>query len=89
MAPRKSLIINGRKNDDRAVGGFSAGLLGAYQYLLDWHLDWYQSHKPQASSSKLPAPIHRDAKGNWRLTTAERKRILLNNIYGVDIDEPA
>ena len=67
-------------------GSFS---LGAYQYLLDWHLDWYQSHKPQASSSKLPAPIHRDAKGNWRLTTAERKRILLNNIYGVDIDEPA
>lgn len=24
--------------------------------------------------------------GDWRLTTAERKRILLNNIYGVDID---
>ncbi|MCX6843316.1 MAG: hypothetical protein NTX53_13655, partial [candidate division WOR-3 bacterium] len=29
MAPRKSLIINGRKNDDLAAGGFSAGLLGA------------------------------------------------------------
>ena len=27
--------------------------------------------------------------GNWRLTTAERKRILLNNIYGVDIDPQA
>ena len=25
----------------------------------------------------------------WRLTTAERKRILLNNIYGVDIDSQA
>ena len=25
----------------------------------------------------------------WRLTTAERKRILLNNIYGVDIDRQA
>ena len=27
--------------------------------------------------------------GVWRLTTAERKRILLNNIYGVDIDAQA
>ncbi|MDQ7780332.1 MAG: TaqI-like C-terminal specificity domain-containing protein, partial [Planctomycetota bacterium] len=27
--------------------------------------------------------------GDWRLTSAERKRILLNNIYGVDIDTQA
>lgn len=27
--------------------------------------------------------------GEWRLTAAERKRILLNNIYGVDIDQQA
>ncbi|MGB2984520.1 MAG: hypothetical protein WBE26_01445, partial [Phycisphaerae bacterium] len=27
--------------------------------------------------------------GDWRLTTAEKKRILLNNIYGVDIDPQA
>ena len=27
--------------------------------------------------------------GEWRLTTAERKRILLQNIYGVDIDAQA
>ncbi|MDO8142842.1 MAG: N-6 DNA methylase, partial [Candidatus Brocadiales bacterium] len=27
--------------------------------------------------------------GEWRLTTAERRRILLNNIYGVDIDPQA
>jgi hypothetical protein len=25
----------------------------------------------------------------WKLTTAEKKRILLNNIYGVDIDSQA
>ena len=29
------------------------------------------------------------ATGDWRLTTAERKRILLNGIYGVDIDAQA
>ncbi len=28
-------------------------------------------------------------RSNWRLTTAERKRVLLNNIYGVDIDKQA
>jgi len=28
-------------------------------------------------------------KGDWRLTTDERKRILINNIYGVDIDTQA
>ena len=35
MALRKSLIINGRKNDSRAVGGFSAGLLDPFP-LLDF-----------------------------------------------------
>ena len=28
-------------------------------------------------------------RSDWRLTTAERKRILLNNIHGVDIDKQA
>ncbi|MEK0338527.1 MAG: hypothetical protein QQN41_13945, partial [Nitrosopumilus sp.] len=27
--------------------------------------------------------------GDWQLTTTEKKRILLNNIYGVDIDPQA
>jgi len=34
-------------------------------------------------------PIFQGRGGEWRLTTAERKRILLNNIYGVDIDRQA
>ncbi len=33
--------------------------------------------------------MYRGPGGDWRLTTAERKRILLNNIYGVDIDPQA
>ncbi len=28
-------------------------------------------------------------RSDWRLTIAERKRILLNNLYGVDIDKQA
>ena len=34
-------------------------------------------------------PRTRPAGGDWQLTTAERKRILLNNIFGVDIDTQA
>ena len=34
-------------------------------------------------------PIYPGRGNEWKLTTAERKRILLNNIYGVDIDRQA
>jgi len=34
-------------------------------------------------------PIFQGRGGEWRLTTQEKKRILLNNIYGVDIDRQA
>ncbi len=33
--------------------------------------------------------IYQGAGGQWRLTVQEKKRILLNNIYGVDIDPQA
>src|SRR3990167_8283160 len=130
--------------------GSGSFLLGAYQYLLDWHRDWYvandpekwatgrsptlyqvadsnpsQSHSPLInqggsggrqnisvqSGTIEPAeksPLGRGLRGgsqnrstersrrspnsqirNWRLTTAERRRLLLNNIYGVDIDPQA
>ena len=62
--------------------------LGAFQYLLDWHLKWYIENDPEKQvKGKSPAVFQSD-KG-WLLTTAEKKRILLNNIYGVDIDQQA
>jgi len=33
--------------------------------------------------------LHQGRGGAWRLTTTERKRILVNNLYGVDIDSQA
>jgi len=36
-----------------------------------------------------PFPIFQAKGGEWKLTTEERKRILLNSIYGVDIDPSA
>ncbi len=102
--------------------GSGSFLLGAYQFLLDWHRDWYIeklvpvfNEKGSVTASEVQAllpeisaegkrkkgaprdlPIYKVANGgesrvrsDWKLTTAERKRILLNNIYGVDIDTQA
>jgi type I restriction-modification system DNA methylase subunit len=61
--------------------GSGSFLIGAYHYLLDWHKNYYTDHGKISKGNK-GNPLTPD--GN--LTTAEKKRILLNNIYGVDID---
>jgi hypothetical protein len=66
-----------------AACGSGSFLLGAYQYLLKWH-SLYYTNNPQKGRQK-DAVLTPDGS----LTTAEKKRILLNNIYGVDIDRNA
>jgi type I restriction-modification system DNA methylase subunit len=68
--------------------GSGSFLIRAYQYLLDWHRDQYLGNDKGWAKGKTPR-IYQTDKGEWRLTTDERKRILLNNIYGVDIDPQA
>jgi predicted type IV restriction endonuclease len=65
--------------------GSGSFLLGAYQLLLDWHRDRYLEAGPKKHTKEL----YQGTGGAWRLTTAEKKRILLANIYGVDIDPQA
>jgi type I restriction-modification system DNA methylase subunit len=48
----------------------------------------FRSKKIWERASVATLPIEERA-GEWHLKTAERKRILLNNIYGVDIDTQA
>ena len=102
--------------------GSGSFLIGAYQFLLDWHRDWYIENlvpvfidkksvadpavlallpeatprgKKNIAQAELPiykAGTSGDAtrtRSDWRLTTVEKKRILLNNIFGVDIDQQA
>jgi len=102
--------------------GSGSFLIGAYQYLLDWHLDWYTNNEPDKwLKGKNPAiyQVGRTtdvaaglrtgrqdvaaglrtgrqdvaagvpAGRTYRLTSSKRKEILLNNIYGVDIDPQA
>jgi len=74
--------------------GSGSFLLGAYQYLLDYHLNWYLTHHSKKGNvaqgfSSAPKEIYQGYGGQWYLTTQEKKKILLNNIYGVDIDPQA
>jgi hypothetical protein len=69
--------------------GSGSFLIGAYQYLLDWHRDWYSDNDPKKWASGRNPAIYQGPGGEWKLTTTERKRILLQNIYGVDIDAQA
>jgi len=105
--------------------GSGSFLIGAYQFLLDWHRDWYianlvpvfkeknsvtdpavlallpeQAPRKKKSSATIDLPIYNPGSGkevrlservrsDWKLTTVEKKRILLNNLFGVDIDQQA
>ena len=61
--------------------GSGSFLLRAYQKLLDYHLEYY------ISMERPPKEVYYVGKDNIpRLTIREKKRILTNNIYGVDID---
>jgi len=83
--------------------GSGSFLLGAYQYLLNWHMQFYkpdfekytaiaqnskdynEKQRKDAIKQRNKLPLTPD--GN--LTTALKKQILINNIYGVDIDTQA
>jgi hypothetical protein len=65
--------------------GSGSFLISAYQYLLDWYRDQYVADGP----AKHVRVLYQGPGSDWRLTTAERKRILLTHIYGVDIDPQA
>ena len=69
--------------------GSGSFLLGAYQYLLDWHRDWYVDDGPAKHAKGKNPKLYKAAGGEWRLTAPEKRRILLNNIHGADIDAQA
>ena len=65
--------------------GSGSFLLGAYQFLLDHCLKWYQANP----SKKHAQAVYQNAKGETCLSIGERKRILTTHIFGVDIDRQA
>ena len=69
--------------------GSGSFLIVAYQYLLDWYRDYYVREGTDKHSRGADPKVYLSAKAEWRLTIAERRRILLTHIYGVDIDPQA
>jgi len=64
--------------------GSGSFLITVFDKLLDHHKKWYQANPKQAEKDKC---VFID--GAWRLTLLQKQKILLNNIYGVDIDQQA
>ncbi|MCZ2442834.1 MAG: N-6 DNA methylase [Flavobacteriales bacterium] len=72
--------------------GSGSFLIYAYQFLLDWHRDWYEKdirQKGETQAKKWHEAVYQGPGNHWYLTTQEKKRILLKNIFGVDIDHQA
>jgi type I restriction-modification system DNA methylase subunit len=68
--------------------GSGSFLLGAYQYLLDWYLDWYVQNDPARWAKGKKPPIFEN-RGGWQLSMEKKKDILTSHIFGVDIDAQA
>lgn len=76
--------------------GSGSFLLGAYQFLLDWFLEQYKKDTKKYTKGKAPRIfqfVPKNARAGddatFVLTLDERKRILIDHVYGVDIDAQA
>jgi type I restriction-modification system DNA methylase subunit len=61
-------------------------LLSLYELILDHYLTWYLAHDRE---THIGHTIYELGAGQWRLTYAEKRRILCAHIRGVDIDANA
>lgn len=68
--------------------GSGSFLLGAYQYLIDYHLKYYREHPKEAGTLHL-FPFWKMSPEEFTLPLREKAKILRNNIFGVDIDPQA
>ena len=84
---KKPEDIENLKILDPACGSGSF-LLGAYDYLIQWHIDFY-TKKNNLEKSLKKEKIILISKGNFKLPIEEKQKILKNNIFGVDIDKQA
>lgn len=63
--------------------GSGSFLIGAYDYLLEYHKNYYNQYPTAAEKAGC---IWNAEHGVWVLSIRQKQQILLNNIYGVDID---
>lgn len=88
-------LIEGKKPEDIAqlrfadiACGSGSFLIGAYEYLLDYHTKYYNDKVAPKVAEKAGCIL--DPKTNkYVLSIKQKQDILKNNIYGVDIDHQA
>jgi len=69
--------------------GSGSFLIGAFQFLIDWHLTYYHTHPREARAHPMYSEIVKDVDGTERLSFHAKTRIMRQNLYGVDIDQQA
>jgi hypothetical protein len=67
--------------------GSGSFLIGAYTALIHWHEAYYGDKEHLTQRDREAA--YYDSDGRVRLTARLKRQILLNNLYGVDIDAQA
>ncbi|MCK4796902.1 MAG: N-6 DNA methylase, partial [Spirochaetes bacterium] len=68
--------------------GSGSFLIGAYNYLLKYHIEYYTNEKNIKKALK-EEKIYQLSENDYKLTIQEKQHILLNNIYGLDLDNQA
>jgi hypothetical protein len=69
--------------------GSGSFLIGAFQYLIDYHVQYFADHPKEAQFHPLFPDLIPDGNGGHRLSVRMKAKILRNNLYGVDIDPQA
>jgi type I restriction-modification system DNA methylase subunit len=65
--------------------GSGSFLLRVFERICEHYIHWYQDH-PKEQKAEL---CYSDDSGSLRLTTHLKRQIMLNNVFGVDIDYQA
>lgn len=69
--------------------GSGSFLIGAFQFLIDYHVRYLSAHPKEAHIHPLYPDLLPDGNGGHRLSVIRKARILRNNLFGVDIDPQA
>jgi type I restriction-modification system DNA methylase subunit len=65
--------------------GSGSFLIRVFEIICEYYIRWYHDHP----NEQKPDLCYTDENGNLRLTTHLKRQIMLNNVFGVDIDYQA
>jgi adenine-specific DNA-methyltransferase len=66
--------------------GSGSFLIGIFDHLIQYHQNYYFNHPAEAEKEGC---LYDEEMATWKLSLNQKKQILLNNVYGVDIDHQA